>query len=234
MRGLSTEEYKALLRSVGTHRGDRPLSPLEVACLLKKSMAAGSTRQECAKDLQLGSTQVATFLKLLDLAPEIQHLADWRGSTSASISFSALAELARLCRPDQIEAANGILLHRLTWKEVVQLVQLADRSAKPMSQCIDQVLKLRPQVEIRHLFIGAITSGGAKRHVESLSQRKRDQLFAHALEELLGAKDIVSGRLGTNNFTILSDQDLPKLLNLNPDELEEALNEVLEQARTTT
>ena len=232
MKGLTPEEHKALLRSVGTHRGDRLLSPLEVGRLLKKAVAAGSTRKECAEGLHLGQSQVATFLKLPDLAPDIQHLAGWGSSTSASISFSSLAELARLRQPDQIEAASAILKHQLTWKEVVQLVQMADRSAKPMAQCIDEVLNLRPQVETRHLFVGAITSGSLRQHLETLIQRERDELFESALKALLGRKDLVNGRLGDNNFTILSSQDLPKLFGLKPDEIEKAVNAAVEQART--
>ena len=134
-------------------------------------------------------------------------------------------------QPDQIEAASAILKHQLGWKEVVQLVQMADRSAKPMAQCIDEVLKLRPQVETRHLFVGAIISESLRQHLETLMQRERDKLFEDALETLLGRNDLVSGRLGDNNFTILSSQDLPKLFGLKANELEKAVNSVVEQGR---
>lgn len=233
MKGLTPEEHKALLRSVGTHRGDRLLSPLEVAQLLAKSVEAGATRKEAVEDLGIGQTQVATFLKLPDLAPEIRHLADWGGSTNGSISFSSLAKLSRLPGAAQIEAANAILRYGLTWKEVVQLVQIADRSAKPMAQCIDEVLKLRPQVETRHLFVGAIISESVRQHIEGCTQRERDKLFENALGLLLGRKGLVSGRLGAANFTILSSQNLPKLIGLEPDNLEKAVNDALEQARAS-
>ena len=231
MRGLTAEEHKALLRSVGTHRADRPLSPLEVGRLIGKAIQAGSTRSECAEALQVGSTQVATFLKLLDLADNIQHLADWGNSTSASISFSALAEFARLRKSDQIEAARAVLQYQLTWKEVVQITQMVDRSAKPMRECVDDVLKLRPQVEKRHLFVGAIVSEKLRDILSSLTQQERDRLFQAAIAALGLEAPSVSGRLGDGNFTILSSANLTQLLGLNPDELERAVNDALEQAR---
>jgi hypothetical protein len=231
MKGLSTEEYKALVRSVGTHRGERPLSPLEVSTLIKRSISAGSTRKECAEALQLGTTQIATFLKLFDLSPSIQHWADWGGSNAASISFSALAELGRLRYADQYEAARAILEHGLTWKEVIQLVQLADRSKKPISTCIQEVLKLRPQIETRYVLVGALTSPKAKRQIENLSQQERDQLFGRLLIKEVGVKEPVSWRLGTDSFTVLSDREIAKSLNITPDALEKILNEALEKTR---
>ena len=232
MKELTSEEHQALLRSVGTHRGDRVLSPLEVGRLLTKAIATGTTRKECADSLHLGQTQVANFIKLLSLAQDIQHLADWGSSTDASISFSSLAEIARLREPDQIEATNAILQHQLTWKEVRQLVQLADRSKKAMGQCIDEVLRLRPQLEIRHLFVGAVTAKSLRQYLSTLLQRERNKLMESAMETLLGHEGLVSGRLGAHNFTILSSQDLSTLVGLEPDEIEGTVNEAIERVKT--
>lgn len=230
MRGITPDEQKLLLRSVGTHRGERALSPVEVGRLLKKAVTAGATRKECADGARLGQTQVSTFLKLTELAPEIQHLADWGGSNSASVSFSSLAELARLPRNDQKEAAAAILRHKLTWKEVIQLVQMADRSGKLISQCIEDVLKLRPQVETRHLFVGSITSEVLRERLKTMTQIERDKLFDRALRDTLGLSISVSGRLGIDTLTILSPEDLSKVLQLKPDEIETSVNDALEQA----
>ena len=233
MKGLTPEEYKALLRSVGTHRAERLLSPLEVAHFLKRAVAAGSTRKQCAEALNLGQTQVATFLKLPSLAPDIRHLADWGRSTNAFVSFSSLAELARLSQPEQIEIANAILRYGLTGKEVVQLVQIADRSEKPIATCIDEIIKLRPQIETRHLFVGAVASESLRQRIEGRLQSERDKQFEEVLTLLLGRKGLVSGRLGSTNFSILSSQDLSKLLGLSPDELERAVNDALERVGST-
>ena len=184
MKGLSSAEHQVLIRSVGTHRAGRPLSPLEVACLLRKGLDAGTRLVELANELDIGPTQIRTFLKLLELAPEIQHLADWKGKKAATISFTALAQLAVLDPADQILVAKEILRHRLTSKEVIELVQIIGRSGRPTHVCISDVLKLRPQLEIRHLFVGSITSDIAKQSVVSLQQAERDKLMAQVLESI--------------------------------------------------
>ena len=233
MIGLTREEYRDLTLSIGTHRGTRRLSPIEVARLLEKALEAGATRRECAAELGVGGTQVGTFLKLLDLASEIQHFADWRGAKSASIPFSTLAELSRLSPHDQVDAVKSVLRHDLTWKEVVQLVQMADRSEQGIRECIAKVLKLRPQIEIRHLFVGAITSESLQRYLDSLSQSDRDRLIKQTFVRVVGTDYEIRGRLGTKEFTILSRHDLPRLLNLEPDELQQTVNDLLETLSTS-
>ena len=228
MNGLTVQEYQELILSVGTHRKTRRLSPLEVALLLHKAIAAGETRHSCSETLGVGTTQVSTFLKLLSVSTEIQHLADWRGSKSASISFSTLAELSRLRPPDQLQAAQSVLRHGLTWKEVIQLVQISDRSGKKIEECISEVLKLRPQIETRHLFIGAITSACLKRHLCSLPQSDRDHLMTRVLTRLMGSDYAIQGRLGFKEFTILSEHELSRLLSQESDEIEQTVNDLLE------
>ncbi len=233
MKGLSSQEYQALILSVGTHRRSRSLSPLEVANLLGKAIAKGATRKDCSAALGVGSTQIATFLSLLDLAPELQHLADWRGNKNATIPFSTLAELGRLSESDQNEAAREILRHGLTWKEAVQAVQMADRSGKTIIECIADVLNLRTQVETRHLFVGAIICSEVRTNLEQLSQHQRDVLFVQALKQVIGPNYPFSGRLGTKEFAILTDHDVSRLLDLQPDELEQEVNRMIRAARTS-
>ena len=227
MRGVSPEELRALLLSVGTHRADRILSPSEVANLLQKAMDAGTTRKQCAETLNVGQTQISTFLKLLDLVPAIQHLADWRGSATATVSFSSMAEVAKLKRTEQAEATHGILRYGLKWKEVVQLVQIVARSGRPVPECVKTVIALRPEIHIRHLFVGAISSDDLQNHLKGCSQQKRDDLIDRALGSLLGEKRSVEGRLSYSNFTIVSSQSLPELLGIDADDLEAEMNELL-------
>ena len=227
MLGVSQQEYQDLILSVGTHRGRRRLSPLEVARLLDRALTEGETRRRCAAALGISTSQVSTFLKLRALVPEIQHLADWRGSKSASIPFSTLAELARLSLVDQVEVAEAVLRHDLTWKEVVQLVQIANRSGKATEECIADILNLRPEIETRHLFIGAVSSQNLAYKLQSLSQGDRDHLMASVLMQITSPGYSAKGRLGSKEFLILSQHNLPNLLNLTADEIEQKVNELL-------
>ena len=230
MNGIRGEELRALILSVGTHRAKRPLSPLEVAQMLSRAREGGATVGDCAKAAGIAASQIRAFLSLLHLPPEMQHLADWRGSKNASISFSTLVELARISsRADQNEVVEAILSHRMTWTEVIQLVQILERSGGTVSDCLASVLKQRPSIEIRHLFVGSITSDAAKQSVENLLQTERDELMARVLQNILGGSHQVTGRLGTNRFTVVSNNDLSSLLGLEPDDIEALFNQHLGQ-----
>ena len=74
MEGISAHELQGLILSVGTHRGARPQSPVEVGQLIQRAMSSGVSIQDIAGKLKIGRTQVSAFLKLLDLTKEIQHL----------------------------------------------------------------------------------------------------------------------------------------------------------------
>ena len=230
MNGISGAEYQGLLRSVGTHRNTRPFSPVEVAELLGKAVAAGATRSQCAQALGIGPSQISAFLNLIQLAPQIRHLADWQGSKAASIAFSTMAELRRLPQDDQVVAANAALTHKLTWKEAVQLVQIAIRSGNPIGDCVTQVLNLRPQIITRHLFVGAVTNPEIRPWLDTMPQNDRDRLLSNALRKLTGINYQTNVRLGANEFTVLSDHDLPTLLGLQPNDIETSINQILAEA----
>lgn len=225
MIGISVSEHQSLLRSVGTHRKERPLSPLEVAELIGRTVAAGSTRAQCASALGISVSQVSSFLNLLDLDKSIQHLADWRGSKAASVAFSTMAELRRLESTEQVSVTKAALRYGLTWKEIIQIVQISSRSGHPISDCVRQVLDLRPQVITRHLFVGAVTIKGLQGRLDQFSQNDRDKLLTKALRQLTGVSYQANLRMGISEFTILSDHDLPKLLGMQPNELESFINE---------
>ena len=228
MIGLSSHEIRDLTLSVGTHRGMRRLSPIEAARLIQKGEQAGASRSEIAAELGVGASQVWVFVRLLDLAAEIQHLADWRGTKRASIPFSSLAELARLNPESQVIAAEAILRHSLRWKEVVQLVQIANRSGQSIEDCISNVLKLRPQIETRHLFWGAILSRGLRAKLGTMLQADRDRLMESSLKSVLGSTYEAKGSLGDRQFIVVGPHDLARLLGLSADQIEKAMNEALE------
>ena len=226
------EDFQDLVMSVGTHQRDRRRSPLEVAQLLARAVNAGVSRRDCAEALGIGGTQVSTFLKLLDLAPEIQHLADWRGSKHATIPFSSLAELSRLSPRDQIHVAESILRLGLKWKEIVQVVQISNRSEKEIVECIADVVKLRPTVVTRHLFVAAITSEPLSQYLRALSQRSRDDLIERAVTRLTGPGYQTKSRLSSAEFTVLSDHDLTRLVGRSADEIGQHVIDLLEAMRS--
>ena len=228
MSDLTSAELRDLMLSVGTHRANRRLSPLEVARSIDKMLRSDSDRQRCAQRLRISLTQISSFLNLLLLEVQIQHLADWRGTTNASIPFSTLSEIARLDSCDQGQVVQAVLCHDLKWKEVVQIVQVRERSGEAIEVCIERVLALRQDVETQHLLMGRITSDSHRAYLRTLSQAARDEEFRHVLRRLVGPEYRTRSRLGDETFTIVSDHDLARMLQLTADELEEIINRSLQ------
>ena len=64
MIGISPEDKRDLILSVGIHKTERPLSPIEVAELLEKLISSGTTKKEISKEILLDSTMISRFLRL--------------------------------------------------------------------------------------------------------------------------------------------------------------------------
>jgi len=226
VKGLSPAEQKGLLLSVGARAGRRPLSPLEVGSLLKKSVDAGATPRDLAEALHLdGTSMISRFMRLLTLEASVQHEIDW-GDSGSTIAFSSASELTRLKADEQRTAATAVLANAFTSGEVKQLVQLRLRSKSPLTECIDAVSKLRPTVEERHLLIGGITDDRVRSALTGMTQVYRDELFAKALSELLGSSAF-SGRLGSDRFTVSGDAEVAKRLTHGAHSFEDAVTATL-------
>lgn len=212
MRGLSAEEKRRLILSVGTHRAHRAYTPVEVAQCFQKAIDAGSSLQECAEAVQFeGTTMVTRFLRLLHLPPEVQHVVDW-GQSGSTLGFTSAFELSRLPSAEQAPATRAALEHRLSASEIRQLVQIRQRSGRPIEESIASVLRLRPTVERRHVVVGAISAGELGAALSTMPQGTRDQLLAEVVRQLWPEAADFSARLGTDRFTIVGDDVLGRTL----------------------
>jgi hypothetical protein len=203
--GLEPIEHQQLLLSVGTHRTNRPLSPIEVARLFEKCLSQGASTGQCASAAHFKSASMVTrFTSLLSLDPKIQHLVDW-GQSGATLAFSAAFELSRLGTEDHLPVAEAVLEHRLGSSEVRQLVQLRKRSGKPIGACIDEALAMRPRIQRRYIFIGSVREA-LRARLGAMSQAERDTLLRSALGAVSGLSDDTSVRLGTERFTLVGSE----------------------------
>lgn len=229
---LSADERRDLIVSIGTHRGKRRLSPVEVAQLLKKAIAGGASPVECAAGLQLkGASQILRFLALPGLPEEVQHIVDW-GSSGQSLSFTTAFELTRLKSPeDQVDAAEAALRYGMTSAEVRQLVQAKRRSGLPIPECVASVLKMRPQLTVRHVFVGTIQNEELRRELHAMPQQGRDGLLRNALADHLSDLK-ASGRLGPSRFTLVGGAELGNAIRANQAQLEARVNAALRGGTT--
>lgn len=225
---LSQQERQRLLLSVGTHRGQRPLSPVEVANLFAKVIAAGGSLSDCARAASLeGTTIVSRFLRLLKLPEAAWHLVGW-GSVAGTIGFSSGAEIARLEDDAEEDAlVNGVLTNRLSGSEVRQVVQLHKRSKRPLQDCLNEVVGMRPRVEKRYVYVGAVTNDALKKALAAMTQQQRDQLLSTAVGAVMGAKGLALTRLGTDRFTLVGAADFGQAINRQKDSLEREINDAL-------
>ena len=225
--GLSQTELQSLILSVGTHRGRRRLSPMEVGTLLRQAMEAGTSRQALADSLKIGEIQVSRFIRLFDLAPELRDLADWGRGNAATIPFSSLFEITRLDPAQQIEVATSALAHNLTKTEFRQIFQISQRSRRHITDCIANVVERRPKVQTQFVLIGSIQQGELQEYLETQLQNARDSLLKGVMDILGQPSQSMQGRLGSKTFTILASQDIVSLLDMDPDAIETFVNEHL-------
>lgn len=200
---LEPHDLRGLILSVGTHRVERQLSPLEVGVLVRKAVLRGTNLKEMAEATQLeGTTQLSRFTKLLELPAETHHLIDW-GKSVAGVGFTAAFEIARLSgAEDKREAMAAVVEHGLSSAEARSLVQLRRRGAASIRECVDAVIRMRPTFEVRRVFIGSVTSSDARAALATKTQAARDALIT-ACMKINGLGDPrISAKLGTDRFTI--------------------------------
>ena len=226
---LSPQERQDLLLSVGTRRGKRRLSPVEVAEKFERIIAGGGSLSDCASAARFqGTTMVARFLRLLKLPESVRYLIDWKRSPG-TITFSAGTEIARLADPaEEEEVKSGVLTHRLSGHEVRYVVQLRKQSKRPVGECLKEVVEMRPRVEKRYVYVGAVTNSALKTSLKFMTQGQRDELLARTINGVLAVKDLVVTRLGSGQFTLVGGEDFGRAMNQVKDSLEQDVNDALQ------
>jgi len=231
VRGLSTDLQKKLLLSVGSHRASRPLSPVEVAEAVQASLSTGSSLQEIAEFLHLEGTSVLTkFIRLLQLSPAVRHLVDW-GRSESTIGFTAASEVARLDDPDgQLQLCHAGLQHQLGSAEMKQILQLHQRSGQSITDCVTEILQLRPRIQRIHVFLGAVNSSDVQQRLAALSQADRDVALRSAVSSAFPRLGKFGCRLGSERFTVTGNEEVSAELTQGGRDFEAAINDVLAEA----
>lgn len=227
MKGISSENQRDLILSVGVHIRERPLSPVEVGELLRKSIDSGTTIKELSSEIMLDSTMIARFLRLSNLNPETQHLVGWGGKSK--ISFSTAAEIARTkTAAEQDFLTRATIENRLSKTEIIHIVETRTRFGRPISDCVDEVVKMRPQITKRYLYIGGVRSAQTRARLAEITQKERDALFQRVIRSVCPELPGCSGQLGKDRFSIVGDEDLDRVLSSIPSGFESVVNTYLE------
>ena len=187
------------------------------------------THRDIAEALHLeDATMIGRFKRLLRLSPSIRHLVTW-GQSSSSISLTVASELARLNSAEAQQQIVGAALESgLKSSEVRQIVQILQRSQQSPSEAIQSVVKLRPQVTRRHVVVGAVLSPSVRSVLASMSQSARDGFLAKAVQKCQPSLLPFNGRLATERFTLVGDEEFAAALRSLPEDFESIVNSCLE------
>lgn len=189
----------------------------------------GSTPRDIAAALLLADpSMIANFRRLLRLSPSIRHLVTW-GKSPSSIPFSVGYTVARLDSAEaQQQVVDAALVNQLSYNEALQIVQTLERSRQSPSEAIESVLRLRPRVIHRHVFVGAVLSSAVRPVLTRMTQSERDSLLDRAIHKHQPDLPSFSGRLATERFTLVGGDEFAAALKALPDGFESAVNSCLE------
>ena len=137
------------------------------------------------------------------LPPELGVLVDW-GGRKGVLSMSTAAQLSRLESPDNIRLAfTAAVENDITKEEARQIVQIFERSGKPLAECISTALTTRPKVIRSELIIGSIISESARQKVAALGEDLATRKLRMALARNFPAVVAQSLRIANNRFSLL-------------------------------
>jgi len=215
--GLASEEWQDLVLSVGTHRGQRRISPVQVALLLRRALDNANDVEQLAKALHFQDrTMVSRFLSLLKLPEEYQELVGW-GKRDGLVSFTSAALVSSLSDKQKIrDALEVVLMHDLTKVETEALVQRVRRSegTKTVRDAVSEVLRMRPRVETRYLIVGAVKEVTLTSRLSKMDQWTRDRIWRKILHDNFPEVQIhaSASRLTPKMFFITTDAEGRKRL----------------------
>ena len=152
-----------LLATLGTHRRDRPLSPLEAALKLKEELNSGVRPEQYPVSVYT----IRKFQSLLRLPDSVKKMLGWGGVRNGEIGLEAACRILALKESlDREILAKETVERELSQKEVSKVVRYKRRlNKKPIEDCIDSVVEMRPKK--RYFFIIQLKEGLLKRLEEN-------------------------------------------------------------------
>lgn len=206
MKGLLPNEKHQLILSVGIHKSERLLSPIEVAEFMQRALDAGEKRTDIADILHLEDPSIiGRFICLLSLPLQVRQLIGW-GSDPATVSFTAAAAISRLDSiREQIKLAKAALENQFNQSEIIQIVQIRCRSGKSLKNCIKTVLDQRPIIVRRHVIIGELRSDRLKEKLRQISELERNTLLKSILKRSVPNIPPLGTKLSDRYFLLVGD-----------------------------
>ena len=130
---------------------------------------------------------------------------------------------------EQSVLTKAALESQLNKSEIIQVVQIRQRSGNPIENCIQAVLNQRPIVEKRHLIIGELRSEKLKAELKQVSQLERNNFLHSVLDQHCPNIPHLGCKLGDVYFLLVGDDRFHAEIISLPDGFEKAITEYLIQ-----
>ena len=128
------------------------------------------------------------------------------------------------------ELCHAGLQHQLGSAEMKQILQLHQRSGRSITDCVAEILRLRPRIQRIHVFLGAVTSPDLRQRLAALSQADRDVALRSAVNSAFPRLGKFGCRLGSERFTVTGDEEVSAELTQGGRDFEAAINDALTEA----
>ena len=111
-----------------------------------------------------------------------------------------------------------------------EIVQIKMRSQRSVEECLKEVIEIRPRIEKRYVYVGAVTNSALSTLLGSMIQQQRDKLLASAIKRVFIAEDLAVTKLGPDRFTLVGGEDFGKAMSQVKESLEQEVNDALHEA----
>lgn len=225
---IGSDFWSNAILSVGTHYKIRRLTPIELSDGFVMAKKEGISVIQIAEKLDIDNTIVSRLIDLSKLTPKVKLFVDW-GSSDTTISFTSASEIAKanLSREEQEIFLEAIIQNSLNKKEVIQILQIKKRSNKRIKDCIEDVLRLRPKIIYKYLYIGTILKVELSTYLQEISQKERNETFHNILNKDFLSNVEWEGRLGTIRFSLVGGESLNEYLKVLKPDYEVFINNLL-------
>lgn len=237
---LSISEEAKLLLSLGTHKKNRPLSPLEASDFIKRLLDDGGatipkgTKSQIAQKLGFsGEKMIDEFLSLQELPATIREAIGWGGMEDGRLPFSTGAQLAKLRGREQDVLAKVALEHNFTKTEIIRIVQLRLRNpSKTINECIEDIKRIRPVVHTGYVVVTHLSEDAVARlHANALASKLApEDVLKLILSRTLQPESIKSIVIRKRFLILTLDEDgyrrfkaLPDSMKIAPEEIADRL-----------
>jgi hypothetical protein len=170
--------YSNLLLSLGTHKKERPLKPIEVAKLINtlKSETKESWNKVASR-LGVGIDQVKSFRNLLHLPEQVHYAIGYGDTNEESLAFTTANIVSELKNMREKELlCKFALSNKLTKDETERIIQLKKQSPdEAIEECVNKVLNLRPVFEKGYVIV-TLVKDETLRKLVSMSEARTIEL----------------------------------------------------------